>query len=115
MPVSATRPDGSPLPPHAVKRLADRRWRLRKSWWILPPLVTMGVLAWAGFVWAGIKTASAKYFISGGAWLAFSSLVFLLPSGWWTAVIAILSWFGSAIQAVIMNPRYLVERAILDL
>ncbi len=115
MTVPASRPDGSPLPPHARRRLEDRRWRLRKSWWILPPLVSLGVLSWVGFIWAGIKTARAKYYIAGGVWLLFSSLVMVLPSGWWTAVIAIVSWFGAAIHAILMNRSYLVERAIIDL
>ncbi|MDN4491025.1 hypothetical protein QQX13_09305 [Demequina sp. SYSU T00068] len=115
MPTPASRPDGAPLPPHAVRKLENRSWRLKTSWWILPPLVSLGVLGWVGFVWAGFKTARVKYYVSGGAWLVFSSLVVLLPAGWWTGVIGIVSWFGAAIQAVIMNRTYLVERALRDL
>ena len=107
--------DDAPLPDYATRRLQSRGWRLRTSWWVLPPLVSIGVLCWAGYFWAGFKTRRRKYFISAGAWLLMSSLVVLLPGGWYTSVIGISCWFLPTMQAVVMNQAYLRERAVADL
>ncbi|WP_156155769.1 hypothetical protein [Demequina phytophila] len=112
---AVTGPDGSALPPHAVRKLENRAWRWKTSWWILPPLVSLGVLCWVGFFWAGIKTAKAKYYVSGGIWLVISLLVIVLPPGGHTAIIAMACFSLATAQAVVMNRRYLIERATLDL
>jgi|GEM_PF-6792846 len=110
-----TGPDGRPLPPHALRKLSNRSWRLKTSWWVLPPLLSLGVLCWAGFFWAGIKTAKPKYYISGGIWLLVSLSIFVLPAESWIAIIGISCMFLPTMQAIVMNRYYLMERAELDL
>ncbi|WP_062310286.1 hypothetical protein [Demequina rhizosphaerae] len=113
-----TRPDGTPLPPHALRRLERRAWRWKTSWWILPPLLTFGVLPWVGYLWAGIKTARPKYYVSGGIWLAISltwGLILPAAAPGAVPVVAMSCVSLATIQAVVMNRQYLVERAIIDL
>ncbi|WP_156160553.1 hypothetical protein [Demequina soli] len=106
---------GAELPDYAVARLQNTRWRLTTSWWILPPLVSLGLLCWVGFAWAGFKTRLAKYWISAGAWFAVSSLIAILPAGRYTAIVAVACWFLPTMQSIVMMRRYLVERAVGDL
>ncbi|SEJ52216.1 hypothetical protein [Demequina mangrovi] len=108
----------TPVPEYAQRRLESRRWRLARSWWVLVPLVTFGVLPWASYIWAGVKTAERKYYISAGIWFAASLLWGLvLPSAAPSLVplVAISCVFLPAMQAIVMNRQYLVERAIRDL
>lgn len=110
--------DGQPLPTRVRIRLEDPRWRLKRSWWVLPPLLTLGVLSWAGFLWAGIKTGKRKYYISAGVWFALSllwGLVLPAVAPNLVALVAVTCIFIPAMQAVVMHQLYLLERAELDL
>ncbi|WP_062385118.1 hypothetical protein [Demequina iriomotensis] len=110
-------PGGTPVPAYARTRLENRRWRLARSWWVLVPLVTLGVLCWAGYVWAGVKTRERRYFYSAGAWFLVSLLVPFMPDSLSRLVplVAISCMFLPTMQAIVMNRRYLLERAVADL
>ena len=45
------------------EKLASRQWRLLNSWWILPPVLSLGFLSWLGFLVAAIRTGRPKYWI----------------------------------------------------
>ncbi len=110
--------DGAPLPARTRIRLEDPRWRLKRAWWQFPPLLTLGVLCWAGFLWAGVKTAQRKYYVSAGAWLVVSltwGLVLPALAPQLVAVVAVTSIVAPFMQAVVMHPQYLLERAERDL
>ncbi|WP_062301021.1 hypothetical protein [Demequina subtropica] len=105
------------VPEYAQRRLGQRGWRLKRSWWVLVPLLTFGILCWAGYLWAGVKTQKRKYYISGAVWFAISLLIPLLPEsmGTFVPIIAVTCIFVPTMQAIVMNQQYLVERAVRDL
>ena len=45
-------------------------WRVRNSAWILIPILSVGVLTWAAFLFVGIRAKNRKWLIFAGMWLA---------------------------------------------
>jgi hypothetical protein len=50
--------------------LASGWWRVRNSAWILVPVLSIGLLTWASFLYVGIRAKSRTWLICAGVWLA---------------------------------------------
>lgn len=98
-------------------KLASWPWKLLHSWWVLAPLVSLGLLCWLGFLVAGILTGRAKYWVSFVLYLVNVIVLFIFvsaESGWQAAVgtaALLIGWLGASLQAGIMNYWYLREVA----
>jgi DNA uptake protein ComE-like DNA-binding protein len=50
--------------------LSSGWWRLRNSAWILIPILSVGMLTWAAFLFVGIRAKNRKWLIFAAMWLA---------------------------------------------
>jgi serine/threonine protein kinase len=97
------------------EKLASRQWRLLNSWWILPPVLSFGVLGWLGFFVAAIRTGKRKYWVFCGIYatlfLIFIVTVVAAPKGSLASNLAaipfIVAWLGPSIHAARVNREYL--------
>lgn len=96
------------------EKLADRGWRLRSSWWIFPPVLSLGFLGWLGFMAAAVKTGEKLYWYF-CALYAGLSVTFVVIAGmgvdgplFGLAFVPFLgSWLAPTIHAALLNHRYL--------
>lgn len=105
---------GSPAPMTPEAKLANRQWRYINSWWIFPPILSLGFLGWLGFMVAAARTGKKNYWIFTGVYAGLFALAVTLISidseglAGNLAVIPILAcWLGATIHAAILNHDYL--------
>jgi serine/threonine protein kinase len=97
------------------QKLASRQWRWLNSWWILPPILSCGVLGWLGFLVAAIQTGKKKYWvfcaIYATLFLIFFVGILVTPKGSVASNLAAIpflgAWLAPAIHAAILNREYL--------
>ncbi len=98
-------------------KLASRSWRMLNSWWILVPLLSLGMLAWLGFFVAGLQIRRAKYWLSAAIYTVLMIATFIVVDdqnglrGTLFTVCLLLCWLGATVQSIVMNRRYLIELA----
>lgn len=102
----------------AQARLANKRWRILNSWWILPPILSFGILGWLGFLTAAIRTRKRVYWIFTAIYAALTVILFALPSdGVWLYIsgsLLVVAWIVPTVHAATLNRRYLRELAHQD-
>lgn len=114
-PVTPQPPDGSACSTTPQEKLASRRWRLLNSWWVLPPVLSFGVLGWLGFFVSAIRTGQTKYWMFSGLYatlfLIFAVTVNTAPKDSLVSDLAAipfcLAWLGPTVHAAIVNREYL--------
>jgi hypothetical protein len=100
------------------ERLANSGWRWRHSIWILIPPLSLGLLTWAAFLYAGTAARRRAWqLVAGGYFVALmvglgSILVAELEEFGVRDVIAIVlwiitCWIGGTIHAILIRPEYL--------
>lgn len=101
----------------AQERLANPWWRLRHSAWMLAPLLSLGALAWVGFVYVAARTLKPTYVALAGFFLVAGGL-----AGFWPddanntqGGLLIFVWAAAIVTAFIINPGYLRWRAMRGL
>ncbi|MEI7815157.1 MAG: helix-hairpin-helix domain-containing protein [Coriobacteriia bacterium] len=95
--------------PLVQSKLTNRWWRWINSLWVLPPILSLGFLGWAGFMIAAIRTGQRKYWVSCGiyagtlvVWIALITPAPLL------AILPFLGcWIVPTIHAIVWNREYL--------
>lgn len=92
-------------------------WRLRHSAWMLAPLLSLGALAWVGFVYVAARTLKPTYVALAGFFLVAGGL-----AGFWPddanntqGGLLIFVWAAAIVTAFIINPGYLRWRAMRGL
>jgi serine/threonine protein kinase len=96
------------------EKLASRRWRWLNSWWILPPILSLGFLSWLGFLVAGIRAGKPKYWIFCGIYATLFVLALVLVETSKGSLANDLSpipifaaWLGPTVHAAVVNREYL--------
>ncbi len=97
------------------EKLASRQWRLLNSWWILPPVLSLGFLGWLGFLVAAIRTGKTKYWVFCGLYATLLSIFIVIVGATpkdslasnLAAIPFFLAWLGPTIHAAIVNREYL--------
>ncbi|GAB2935565.1 hypothetical protein GCM10027047_35180 [Rhodococcus aerolatus] len=103
----------------AARRLADGRWRLRHSLWTAPALLGFGLLTWVSFGYAGAVARRRGWLAAGVGYAVVLAVVLVaLLTGERTtgqldpAGLGLLAlWFVGGVHAVLVNRRWLAERA----
>ena len=98
--------------------LASRKWRYLNSWWVMPPILSLGFLGWLGFLVAAIRTGKKYYWIFTGVYalaLAVGITLITIDSEGVAGDLAILPilgcWLVPTIHAAAINRRYLTALA----
>ena len=99
----------------AQSRLSDRKWRWINSLWVLPPVLSIGVLGWAGFMVAAIRTGQRKYWVFSGVYAGVLALMFVFADLGRTnstlntvGVFLMLGcWIVPTVHAIMWNREYL--------
>ncbi|MCV7260882.1 serine/threonine protein kinase [Mycobacterium shimoidei] len=109
----------SARPTSPEDKLASRRWRLLNSWWILPPVLSLGFLSWLGFLVAAIRTGKRKYWIfsviySGMLVLAIAMVETSKGSlaNTLSPIPIFAAWLWPTVHAAIVNREYLRTLAL---
>lgn len=103
-------------------RLADRKWRIRHSAWLLAPIFGFGMLSFIGFVYVAFRVRSRKFWIACFVGCAGSAFTWIGESIWgstsdgdkngtWGAGIMMAVWVALILYAFIINRDYLRWRA----
>jgi hypothetical protein len=104
--------------PSPAEKLASRGWRLRNSLWLGFPLLSIGFLTWVGFLYVGFRAQRLSWWLSGFGYLG--AMVTLLvisdapDTSWWATLFTVMFfgiWFGGSLHALIINRRWLIDRA----
>lgn len=102
--------------------LADRRWRMRHSAWLLAVILGVGLLSFVGFVYIALRVRTKKFWIAMVGACAGSALTWIVTSATepstaesqasgWPGAITIAVWASSIVYGVIINRDYLRWRA----
>ncbi|WLS46437.1 hypothetical protein Q3V37_03950 [Micromonospora profundi] len=102
-------------PPPPANPGASLWWRILHSWWLLLPLVGMGCLGGAGFLYVGLRARRATWWIPGIVYAAagIGAFVFLDGSGkrttvgGWAAGALLAIWVASIFHACLINSAWL--------
>ncbi|MGD6978847.1 ComEA family DNA-binding protein [Citricoccus sp. CH26A] len=86
-------------------KLASKSWRYLNSWWILPPVLSLGLLGWLGFLIAGIQTGKKSYLAFAAGYAA--ALVGALAA----PALILVPWLVPTVHAALVNGTYLQELA----
>lgn len=97
----------------AQERLANPWWRLRHSAWMLAPILSLGALAWVGFVYVAARTLKPAYVAIAGFFLVAGAV-----AGFWPddpnntqGGLLVFVWAAAIVTALVINPGYLRWRA----
>ena len=109
--------------------LADRRWRLRHSIWMLGPILSFAIMTWASFLYIGIKARRRDWQIAAILYAIGIVVVIVFtpttpdssgaPSGApasgsagdWTAGLLVALWIAGVVHAFLSNKSWLRWRA----
>ncbi|MFF5181862.1 ComEA family DNA-binding protein [Micromonospora sp. NPDC000316] len=109
-------PDGAwAAPPPPTNPGASLWWRILHSWWLLLPLVGMGCLGGAGFLYVGLRARRASWWIPGIVYTAVSVAAFAFLDGsgkrttvgGWAAGTLLAMWVASIFHACLINSAWL--------
>lgn len=97
----------------AQERLANPWWRLRHSAWMLAPLLSLGALAWVGFVYVAARTRKPAWVALAGFFLVAGAVAAFWPDDADNTQggLLVFVWAAAIVTAFIINPGYLRWRA----
>lgn len=106
-------------PDEPSRRLTDGQWRLRHSAWTAGPLLGVGLLTWASFLYVGFVAGRRRWQLAGlGYAVALAALVTVgvltdpAPGHVDPVALSLLAlWFLGGLHAVIANRSWLRWRA----
>lgn len=84
-------------------------WELRNSFWVLFPVLSLGLLGFVAFLYIGMKLNNKKWALYSIAYLIPVIIAFIVPSDDIMAAIGIGVWAVSSIHALKIRPLYLIE------
>lgn len=84
-------------------------WELLQSAWVLVPLGSMGMLAWAAFLYAGIRARHRPWIVAAVVYLAAFVGGLAMPDSNWAGALVLGIWFVSTVQAFIARPEFLIR------
>ncbi len=101
------------------ERLTSGGWRLINSWWVLLPLLSLGLLAWAGFLYVGVSARRRGWWIWAGVYAAtMIAGVVVMPGdttqGWKADLgtsLIVGTWVVATVHALVLNRAWLRHRA----
>lgn len=94
------------------KRLSSTRWRIINSWWIYPPILSLGLLNWLGFLSAALRTGMKRYKVWTVIYATTLVAFFALSSrSSLAAVLLLFNWIVPTVHAVRWNRQYLIDLA----
>lgn len=103
--------------------LADRKWRLRHSIWMVGPILSLGILTWASFLYIGVKARRPDWLIAGVIYAIAAGVLFFFtdetpsPAGTpggaadWVGGSILALWVAGIVHAVLSNKSWLRWRA----
>jgi len=104
--------------------LADRKWRLQHSVWMLGPIVSFGMITWASFLYIGVRARRRDWQVAGVLYAIGVVIVLIFtPSSDsngapasgsaadWTAGLLIALWVAGVTHAFLSNKSWLRWRA----
>ncbi|GAA1195172.1 ComEA family DNA-binding protein [Pseudonocardia alaniniphila] len=100
--------------------LADRAWRIRHSIWLLGPIVGIGIITWASFLYVGTKASRRDWQIAGGLYAAATAAIFFFTDGTegpngkpneWLGGVMLALWAAGIVHAVLSNKSWLRWRS----
>lgn len=108
------------------ENLADSRWRLRHSAWLLAPILGFGFTSFVGFAYIAARARRRKWWIIAAIYAAVTAIALTLmslnptpegktgsgPAQSWGAGILFFLWMGSIVHGAILNKEYLRWRAV---
>ncbi len=107
-------------PPHRPANPASNAgWRIRHSWWLLLPILGMGCLSGAGFLYIGSRARRPAWWIPGIAYMLVAWSSFLVvggtdqenPASDWAIGLWFAIWAASVVHACLINSSWLQWRA----
>ncbi|HEX8317733.1 helix-hairpin-helix domain-containing protein [Longimicrobium sp.] len=86
-------------------------WELLQSAWVLVPPASVGMLAWAAFLYAGIRARHRPWIVAAAVYfLGFVSALALTDnSDNWTGLIVVALWFVGTVHAFMARPEFLIR------
>jgi hypothetical protein len=104
-------------------RLSSRRWRLTQSWWLILPIVGIGLFTFAGFLYCAIRVRKPRWWgyaiifsgLSACVWVFTSSGIGADAAGNfsdWAGGFTVAVWIAGIIFAILINRSFL--RALAD-
>lgn len=103
--------------------LADRKWRLRHSVWMLGPILGFGFITWASFLYVGVKARRRDWVIAGVSYAIVVGVLFYFidgtqppsdaaaPSDDWVGGALLAVWVAGIVHAILSNKSWLRWRA----
>ncbi len=86
-----------------------KEWEMRNSFWVLFPVLSLGLLGFVAFLYIGIKLNNKRWALYSIAYLIPVIIAFIVPSDDIMAAIGIAVWAVSSIHALKIRPLYLIE------
>ncbi|HEY0023915.1 MAG TPA: helix-hairpin-helix domain-containing protein [Longimicrobium sp.] len=84
-------------------------WELLASWWVLLPLGSLGMLAWAGFLYAGVRTRNRPWIIAAVVYFAAFVYALTLDGSNTAGFILIGIWVAGTVHAFVARPEFLIR------
>ncbi len=86
-------------------------WELLQSAWVLVPPASVGMLAWAAFLYAGIRARHRPWIVAAAVYfLGFvSALALAGDSDNWTGPIVMTLWIVGTVHAFVARPEFLIR------
>lgn len=104
--------------------LASRRWRLRHSLWLVVPVLSVGLLTWAAFLYVGVRARRPAWWIAGIVYAAALAVVTVLdetsarhpgePTSGWGGALLLAIWVAGSLHAIFINREWLRRRNAID-
>ncbi|CAA9362947.1 MAG: hypothetical protein AVDCRST_MAG89-3869, partial [uncultured Gemmatimonadetes bacterium] len=89
-------------------------WELVASSWVLLPLASLGFLAWAGFLYAGIRARHRPWIAAAAVYLVAFVSAFALPQDEggataWAGFVFLTVWVVATVHAFVARPEFLIR------
>jgi hypothetical protein len=86
-------------------------WELLASAWVLVPAASVGMLAWAAFLYAGIRARHRPWMVAAAVYFAgfVAALALAGDSDNWTGFIVVSMWIGGTMHAFMARPEFLIR------
>lgn len=106
------------------RTLSSRWWRLRNSAWVLVPILSLGLLTWAAFLFVGSRARKKSWLLFAAIWGVVLVAYFVgqslndvgenAPATAWSSFLAwvlILNWVGGMVHVAVTNRSWLRWKA----
>jgi DNA uptake protein ComE-like DNA-binding protein len=100
--------------------LASRAWRWRNSLWLLGPVLGLGMITWASFLYVGRKARRTDWLVAGVLYAVAAAVLFYFIDGTegpdgesneWTGGATVALWIAGMVHAFLSNRAWLTWRA----